>query len=93
MALTVVLPNALQPYTRGLGTLVVDECCASVGEALARVGERWPAVLDRVMTERGEVREHVNVFVGEENIRFADGLATRVGDGDTIMIIAAVSGG
>jgi molybdopterin synthase sulfur carrier subunit len=50
-------------------------------------------VLDRVMTEQGAVREHVNVFVGEESIRFADGLATRVDDGDTILIVAAVSGG
>jgi molybdopterin converting factor small subunit len=45
------------------------------------------------MTEQGVVREHVNVFVGEDSIRFADGLATRVDDGDTIMIVAAVSGG
>jgi sulfur-carrier protein len=46
-----------------------------------------------VMTETGEVREHVNIFVGEESIRFAQGLGTPVRDGDTIMIVAAVSGG
>ena len=50
-------------------------------------------MLDRILTEQGDVREHVNVFVGEESIRFASGLATPVADGDTIMIVAAVSGG
>ena len=45
------------------------------------------------MTEQGDVREHVNIFVGEESIKFIDGLETKVDDGDTIMIVAAVSGG
>jgi molybdopterin synthase sulfur carrier subunit len=93
MPLTVVLPRALQPYSKGLGALSIDARCRTVGDALDIVRQRWPGVIDRVMTERGEVREHVNVFVGEESIRFARGLATPVADGDTIMIVAAVSGG
>ena len=92
MSLTVVLPRALYPYAHGTGTLRVDGC-ATVADALSAVRQRWPGVADRVMTERGEVREHVNIFVGDESIRFAGGLATPVGDGDTIMIVAAVSGG
>ena len=66
---------------------------STVQDALSAVGKQWPGVLDRVMTEQGAVREHVNVFVGEDSIRFANGLATPVDDGDTIMIVAAVSGG
>lgn len=93
MSIAVVLPRALYPYARGSSTLVVDDRCASVADALSVVGKRWPGVLDRVMTEQGAVREHVNIFVGEESIRFAQGLATHVDDGDTIMIVAAVSGG
>ena len=93
MSIAVVLPPALYPYARGSSTLLVDGRCATVAETLEAVGRRWPGVLDRVMTEQGEVREHVNIFVGEESIRFADGLATGVDDGDTIMIVAAVSGG
>ena len=92
MPLTVVLPRALYPYAQGTGTLSLDGC-ATVADALSAVRQRWPGVVDRVMTERGEVREHVNIFVGEESIRFATGLATPVRDGDTIMIVAAVSGG
>ena len=93
MAISVVLPRALLPYSHGSSTLRLDERCASVADALEVMRRRWPAVLDRVMTEQGEVREHVNIFVGEESIRFATGLATPVRDGDTIMIVAAVSGG
>jgi molybdopterin converting factor small subunit len=93
MSIAVVLPRALYPYARGSSTLTIDDAVSSVGDALSVVGQRWPAVLDRVMTERGEVREHVNIFVGEESIRFANGLETPVEDGDTIMIVAAVSGG
>ena len=93
MAISVVLPHALTPYSRGSGTLVLDARCATVADALAAVAERWPAVADRVLTEQGELRRHVNVFVGEESIRFLDGLATTVADGATIMIVPAVSGG
>jgi sulfur-carrier protein len=93
MPITVVLPGALQSYALGARTLHLDAPCATVADALAEVGARWPAVHDRVMTEQGAVREHVNIFVGEESIRFAHGLATAVHDGDTVMIVAAVSGG
>ena len=93
MAISVVLPHALTPYARGVGTLRIDEPCATVADALAAVAAHWPALTDRVLTEQGELRRHVNVFVGEESIRFIDGLATAVEDGTTITIVPAVSGG
>ena len=93
MAVSVVLPRALLTYSRGSSTLQLETPCSTVADALEELGRRWPAVLDRVVTEQGEVREHVNIFVGEESIRFAHGLATPVGDGDVIVIVAAVSGG
>ena len=93
MAVSVVLPRALLTYSRGSSTLELETHCSTVADALAELGQRWPAVLDRVVTEQGDVREHVNIFVGEESIRYTSGLATPVRDGDTIMIVAAVSGG
>jgi sulfur-carrier protein len=93
MSIAVVLPRALYPLARGTGTLMVDQQCATVSDAINAVADQWPGVIDRVITENGEVREHVNIFVGEDSIKFGDGLATRVRDGDTIMIVAAVSGG
>ncbi|MDQ6886007.1 MAG: MoaD/ThiS family protein [Gemmatimonadota bacterium] len=93
MPISVVIPQALTPYSQGSGTVVVAEPCSTVADALAAVEARWPALTDRVLTEQGELRQHVNVFVGEESIRFTDGLATPVADGATITIVPAVSGG
>ena len=93
MAISVIVPNALTPYTRGVGTLVVSERCTTVADALAAVAAKLPALTDRVLTEQGELRRHVNVFVGDESIRFLDGLGTKLGDGATITIVPAVSGG
>jgi molybdopterin converting factor small subunit len=93
MAVSVVLPRALTPYARGLGTLELVEHCSTVRDALATVSARWPAVIDRVLTEQGELRRHVNVFLGDESIAFLDGLDTAVTNGATITIVPAVSGG
>jgi sulfur-carrier protein len=93
MAVTVLLPSPLVPYAGGKTRLVLDRGPATVRDALAAIRERHPALCDRVLTEQGEVRPHVNLFVGDDSIRFLDGLETRVADGDEIHIIAAVSGG
>ena len=68
MAVSVVLPRALTPYAHGLDTVQLDASCATVRDALGRVAERWPALVDRVLTEQGELRRHVNIFVGDESI-------------------------
>ena len=93
MAITIELPGALQAHASGSASIVLEGRCASVGEALAALAVEWPGVLDRVMTECGELRPHVNVFVGEENSRFIGGLDAPVPDGSTILILPAVSGG
>lgn len=93
MPISVILPRALAPYSRSAGTVRLDEPCATVADALAAVATRWPAVTDRILTEQGEVRRHVNVFVGEESIRYLDGLTTKLAPDDTITIVPAVSGG
>ena len=93
MAISIVLPSALMRYARGKGEMRVDASCRTVAGALAELATQWPAVTDRVLTEQGALRRHVNVFVGEESIQFLDGLATTVKDGETITIVPAVSGG
>ena len=93
MAISVIVPNALTPYTRGVGTLVLDQRCATVADALAAVATTLPALTDRVLTEQGEVRRHVNIFVGDESIKFLDGLETALHENATITIVPAVSGG
>lgn len=91
--ITIELPSALGAFVNGKSQVVVDEPCATVRDALTALGKRSPGALDRVMDERGEVRQHVNVFVNDQNIRFAEGLRTAVPDRSTITVLAAISGG
>jgi sulfur-carrier protein len=64
----------------------------SVGQALEALYERYEGLRERI-TEGGELRRFVNVYVGGEDIRFGSGLDTSVSDGDEITILPAVAGG
>jgi molybdopterin converting factor small subunit len=91
--ITVELPNVLCSYTDQNPSMILDEPCETVGDALAALGRKSPGALDRIMDERGDVRRHVNLFVNGENVRFLAGLETAVPNGATIFVLAAVSGG
>ena len=91
--ITVELPKALCSEENERTTLVLNERIATVGEAFAALKKQSPGVMDRVMDERGNVRQHVNVFVNDESIRFLNGLSTPAPDGSTILVLAAISGG
>lgn len=93
MAITVSVPGALQAYAGGARVVRLHRPCSTVRDALRALGVQCPGVVDRVLTEQGAVRDHVNLFVGEESIRLLGGLDASVCDGDAIEIIAAVSGG
>ena len=91
--LTFVIPGPLRELAGNRGEVRVSGDAQSVSEALVLLWREAPGVRDRVLTERGEVRQHVNVFVDGESIRDADGLGTRVRDGSEIYILPALSGG
>jgi MoaD family protein len=93
MALKFFIPGPLREFTNGARLVTIASADTTVGDALAKLWAEHPGVRDRVLTEQGEVRQHVNVFVGDESIRFTGGLATPVRDGDEISIVPAVSGG
>lgn len=93
MPVHVLIPGPLQPFAAGRGSIALAQTPATVGEALDLVAAQHPGVRDRVLTERGEVRPHIAIFVGGRNIRDGLGLATRVPDGSEIAILPAVSGG
>ncbi len=93
MALVFHIPGYLREFTGGLRRVTLAASPATVGEALAALWALHPGVRDRVVTEQGEVRPHVNLFVGAESIRFTGGLATPLAEGAEISIVPAVSGG
>jgi sulfur-carrier protein len=93
VGLTFHIPSALRRLIAGESQVSVDAPARDVGEALVLLFERHPVLRDRILTETGQVREHINIFVGPEAIRWTGGLSTPVRDGEEISIIPAVSGG
>lgn len=93
MSVTVVLPGQLRELAGGRSRVELGGGCATVRDALEALRGELPAVYDRIITERLEVRPHVNVFVGSDNIRWSDGLDTPLGDGSELFVLPSVSGG
>jgi molybdopterin converting factor small subunit len=87
------IPGALQQFAAGRSEIELEDPPPTVKEALAALWKLCPGMEDRVVTEQGEVRQHVNIFVGDENIRYTGGLATPVSADSVISIVPAVSGG
>jgi molybdopterin synthase sulfur carrier subunit len=88
---TVRIPTPLRPITGGNATVEVHG--ATVGEVVKNLEVAHPGIAERLLGDDGRIRRFVNVFVDDEDIRFADGLATPVRDGSTVSIIPAVAGG
>ena len=87
------IPGYLRQWTGGAARVELEGRPATVGEALALLWEHHPGVRDRIVTEQGEVRQHINVFAGVESIRFTGGLATPLAADSEVSIVPAVSGG
>jgi MoaD family protein len=90
MAVTVKIPAQLRAATGGEAELEVDG--STVGEALDAVFDEHGGLRERI-TQDGDLRRFVNVYVSGEDIRFQDGLETAVSDGDEVTILPAVAGG
>jgi sulfur-carrier protein len=91
MPATIRIPTPLRTATGGEATVEVE--AATVGEALDNLEAAHPGIGERLRGEDGEIRRFVNVFVDDEDVRFAQGLDTPVRDGATVSIIPAVAGG
>ena len=84
------IPTPLRPHAGGLDT--VEASGSTVGELLADVGLKHPALRERIF-EGEDLRRFVNVYVNDEDIRYLDDLNTAVADKDEVSIIPAVAGG
>ena len=91
MAVTVKLPTQLREAADNATEAEVEG--ATVGEALDALYAQFGALRERMADDGGGLRRFVNVYVGGEDIRFLDGLETRVSDGDELTILPAVAGG
>jgi molybdopterin converting factor small subunit len=91
MSVTVRIPTILRQLTGGAAEVQADG--ATLSDVLTAVDAAHPGVAGRVLDDDGKIRRFVNVYVGDEDVRFANGLDTPTPDGVTISIIPAVAGG
>jgi sulfur-carrier protein len=90
VAITVKIPTQLRAATDGKAEVEVEG--ATVGEALDAVFDAHGDLRERI-TQNGDLRRFVNVYVSGEDIRFQQGLDTSINDGDEVTILPAVAGG
>ena len=92
MVVTLRVPTILRSLTGGAAEVPV-EGAATLAELIDKVDAEHPGIRGRVLDDDGKLRRFVNVYVGEEDVRFAGGLQTPTPDGATVSIIPAVAGG
>lgn len=71
----------------------VSSAGTTIREVVDDLEKQFPGFKERMCDDNGELRRFVNVYVGEEDIRFLDGLDTKIPDGEVVAIIPAVAGG
>ena len=91
MSVTVRVPTTLRTLTAGQSEIAVEG--GTVAEVLDNLESAHPGFKDRLLDDAGALRRFVNLYVADDDVRFRDGLATEVADGDTVSIIPAVAGG
>lgn len=85
------IPTPLRAYTGGNASVEVDG--GTVGEALASLTAAHPDIAKHLRTPEGKLRSFVNIYVGDEDIRFLDKEDTAVGAGTEITIVPSIAGG
>ena len=91
MSATVRIPTILRTYTAGAGE--VDADGGTLAELLDSLESAHKGIRARILDDAGQLRRFVNVYVGEEDVRFSGGLEAPVPDGAKVSIIPAVAGG
>ena len=92
MTVIIYLSGHLKSYTGGETEVSLDSDFTAVFDVLDMLWKRHPALRDRILTEQGDVRQHVNIFDGDRDVKRSGGLQTPVNSSE-IHIFNAVSGG
>lgn len=85
------IPGPLRRLSDGNTTVSVQ--ANDVASAIAALDQRYPGFRDRLLDEKGELRQFVNLYLNDEDVRLGSGLDAKVNEGDEISIVPAVAGG
>jgi molybdopterin synthase sulfur carrier subunit len=91
VSVSVRIPTILRTYTKGESEVSVDG--GTLAEVVDSLESSYPGIKARVLDDASELRRFVNVYVDNDDVRFAEGLKTAIPDGGQVSIIPAVAGG
>lgn len=93
VTVNVRIPTQLRGLSGGVGEVGVSADDPTVHGVLRALCDHYSGFEERLFDEGGVLRRFVNVFVADEDVRFLDGLSTRLAGGETVSIVPAVAGG
>jgi molybdopterin converting factor small subunit len=91
MTVSIRIPTILRTFTGGAAEVSASE--GTLREVIAGLDTSYPGIAGRIVDDTGKLRRFVNVYVGDEDVRFAQGLDTPVPAGGHVSVIPAVAGG
>jgi molybdopterin synthase sulfur carrier subunit len=91
MPIRIEIPPPMRELTDG--KVEVTATGSTVKEAIADLVQNYPALKSKLFDEKGSIRQHINLFVNDEDIRYLDEMDTKLTDGVLLALIPAVAGG
>lgn len=92
MGIRVKIPSQLRSLASGQSELSIDGV-STLRQLLEKIRTDSPELIERILDDEGQIRRFVNVYVGDEDVRFLQGLDTQVSESEVIAILPAVAGG
>jgi sulfur-carrier protein len=91
MPIRIEIPPPMRDLTDGKVEVTANG--ATVKEAIADLVQNYPTLKSKLFDEKGSIRQHINIFVNDEDIRYLDEMDTKLTDGVLLALIPAVAGG
>jgi molybdopterin synthase sulfur carrier subunit len=91
MPVTIEIPTAFRRFTDGAPQL--ESAAGSVGEALNDLLSQFPALSRHIRDDQGQIRQFLNVYLNDEDIRFLGGESSALKDGDRLLLVPSIAGG
>ncbi len=91
MPVTIEIPTAFRRFTDGAPR--VDCSAGTIAEALNALITRYPALARHVRDDQGQIRQFLNVYLNEEDIRFLGGESCSLKEGDRVLLVPSIAGG
>jgi molybdopterin converting factor small subunit len=91
MPVTIEIPTAFRRFTDGAPK--VDCSANTIAEALTELTARFPELSRHVRDDSGQIRQFLNIYLNEEDIRFLGGESCCVKEGDRVLLVPSIAGG